>query len=142
PFDNANRFFYRVYWGDPRPTLGKVLSNPNGIAPGKWVYADTAGNITTRTVKHWGLTSQSAFLNEKLALTGSYSRDIVSVDNLPRLNATLTGSTGAPDFKNLLGFNVAGRHYTRKETVSSSAIGLVAYAFQSRTEGLVKRSLA
>ena len=135
PQNNANKFFYRVYWGDPRVKVGPLLSNPNGIAPGKWAYVDTAGNITARTVKHMGLTSQSAFFNEKLAVTGSYSRDIVGVDNLPRFGSTA-------DFKNLLGFNTAGNHFTRKETVSSAAIGLVAYPFQIQREGLVKTFLS
>lgn len=142
PFDNSNRIFYRTYWGDPQPMLGPVFSNPNGVIPGRWAYVDTAGNITKRTVKHGGLTSQSAFFNEKLALTASYSRDVVSVANLPRLNATLTGSTGAPDFKNLLGFNTAGNAYQRKETVSSAAVGLVAYPFQTHREGLIKTFLS
>jgi hypothetical protein len=142
PFNNTNRIFYRVYWGDPQPKLGPVFSNPNGVIPGRWAYADTAGNITKRTVKHGGLTSQSAFFNEKLALTASYSRDVVSVANLPRLNATLTGSTGAPDFKNLLGFQTAGNAYKRKETVSSAAVGLVAYPFQMQRAGLLKTFLS
>ncbi|MEO7414976.1 MAG: TonB-dependent receptor plug domain-containing protein [Opitutaceae bacterium] len=139
PFNNANRFFYRVYWGDPRPDLGPVLSNPNGVAPGKWSYVDTAGNITKRGVLHAGLTSQSAFFNEKVALTLSYSRDSVDVDNQSRLGANLAGSTGAPDFKNQLGFRSAGAHYTRKETVGSFAYGLVAYPFQTQRDGFVKR---
>ena len=135
PLNNANRFFYRIYWSDPRPDIATILTNPNGLALGKWAYVDTAGNITERTVKHAGLTSQSAFFNEKLALTGSYSRDIVGVDNLPRLGATA-------DFKNLLGFQTAGNHYTRKKTVSSGAFGVVVYPFQSQREGLVKKFLS
>ena len=139
PFNNANRFFYRIYWGDPRPKIGPILSNPNGVAPGKWAYVDTGGSITERSVKHGGLTSQSAFFNEKLAVTGSYSRDTVGVDNLPRLAGGLAGSTGAPDFKNQLGFQTAGNHYKKKKTVSSSAIGLVAYPFQFWGDGMLRK---
>ena len=142
PFNNANRFFYRVYWGDPRPDLGPVLTDPNGKAPGRWVYADAAGNITKRAVQRAALTSQSAFFNEKLAFTASYSRDVVEVANLPRLNATITGSTGAPNFKNLLGFNTAGNAYQRKETVSSLAYGVVAYPFQTERQGFIKKFLS
>lgn len=142
PFDNANRFFYRVYWGDPRPDLGPVLTDPNGKVPGRWVYSDTAGGVTERGVKRGGLTSQSAFFHEKLAITVSYSRDVVEVENLPRLAAGLPGSTGAPDFKNLLGFNTAGNPFRRKETVSSYAYGFVAYPFQGERLGFVKKFLA
>jgi hypothetical protein len=137
PLNNANRFFYRIYWGDPRPDIGPILTNPNGLVPGKWAYVDTAGSITERSVKHAGLTSQSAFFNEKLAITGSYSRDKVGVDNLPRL-----GTTGAPDFQNLLGFQTAGNHYTKNKSVSSSAIGIVAYPFQFRKDGALKKFLS
>ena len=142
PFNNANRFFYRVYWGDPRPYLGPVLQNPNGKAPGRWAYADTAGSITDRTVQRAGLTSQSAFFNEKLAITLSYSRDAVGVKNRPRLAAGLPGSTGAPDFKNLLGFNTAGNMFKREETVQSVAYGAVAYPFQSERFGRARKALS
>ncbi|MEO6245991.1 MAG: TonB-dependent receptor plug domain-containing protein [Opitutaceae bacterium] len=142
PFNNANRFFYRVYWGDPRPDLGPVLSNPNGKVPGRWAYTDTVGNITDRAVQRAALTSQSAFFNEKLALTVSYSRDKVEVKNLPRLAAGLPGSTGAPDFKNLLGFTTAGNPFQRKETASSIAYGIVAYPFQTERLGFAKKFLS
>jgi iron complex outermembrane receptor protein len=142
PFNNANRAFYRVYWDDPSADLAPIFTNPNGKFPGKWAYVDTAGAITERTVKHWGLTSQSAFFHESLAITGSYSRDDVGVDNLPRLNGTITGSTGAPDYKNLLGFSTAGAHFTRKETASAGAVGTVAYPFQFRDEGILRTFLS
>jgi Ca-activated chloride channel homolog len=133
PFNNTNRFFYRVYWDEPRPEIGPILTNPNGVVPGQWSYVDTAGNITERTVKHGGLSSQTSFFNEKLTITGSYSRDSVGIDNLPRF-----GSSGAPDFKNVLGFQTAGNHYRKDKNVSSSAIGLVAYPFQFRKYGPFK----
>jgi len=142
PFNNTNKFFYRVYWDDPSADLGPVLTNPNGIVPGTWAYVDTAGSITERTVKHGGLTSQSAFFNEKLSITASYNRDRVGVDNLPRLAANLAGSTGAPNFQNVLGFNTAGNHYTRDETAESSAFGIVAYPFQFKSDGILKKTLS
>jgi iron complex outermembrane recepter protein len=143
PFNNANRFFYRVYWGDPRPDHGPVLTDPNKVTPYKWAYVDTGGGITDRSVTHVGLTSQSAFFNEKLAITASFSRDKVGVENLPRLAANLAGSTGAPDYKNVLGFNgIVGNAFKRTETVSSSAFGVVAYPFPSGREGFVKKYLS
>jgi hypothetical protein len=143
PFNNANRFFYRVYWGDPRPDHSPVLTDPNKVTPFKWAYADTGGAVTERTVKHGGLTSQSVFFNEKLAITASYSRDDVGVENLPRLNANLAGSTGAPNFKNVLGFNnIVGNPYRRSEVVSSTAFGVVAYPFPNQGEGFVRKFLS
>jgi hypothetical protein len=143
PFNNANRFFYRVYWDDPRADLAPILTNPNGVVPGTWAYVDTAGGITERSVRHGGLTSQSSFFNEKLAITASYSRDKVGVDNVARLNGGLTGSTGAPNYMNVLGFNnVPGAHYTRSEMVQSNAVGVVVYPFQFRTEGWLKKGLS
>ncbi|MBL9201475.1 MAG: TonB-dependent receptor plug domain-containing protein [Opitutaceae bacterium] len=143
PFNNANRFFYRVYWGDARPYLGPVLQDPNGKVPGRWAYADTAGNITERGVKRAGLTSQSAFFNEKLAITLSFSRDAVEVANRPRLAAGLPGSTGAAGgFKNLLGFGTAGTPFRREETAQSVAYGAVVYPFQSERFGRLRGVLA
>ena len=142
PFNNTNRFFYRVYWDAPRVDHEPLLNNPNGKVPGTWTYVDTAGNITKRGVQSASMTSQSAFFNEKLAFTASYSRDVVEVANLPRLNATITGSTGAPHFKNLLGFNTAGNAFKRKETVSSVAYGAVAYPFQTERQGFIKKFLS
>ena len=142
PFNNTNRFFYRVYWDAPRVDHEPLLNNPNGKVPGAWTYVDTAGNITKRGVQSASMTSQSAFFNEKLAFTASYSRDVVEVANLPRLNATITGSTGAPHFKNLLGFNTAGNAFKRKETVSSVAYGAVAYPFQTERQGFIKKFLS
>jgi hypothetical protein len=143
PFNNANRFFYRVYWDEPRADLAPILTNPNGKVPGQWKYVETAGRITKRSVDHGGLTSQSAFFNEKLAITASYSRDTVSVDNQSRLPGGLAGSTGAPDYLNVLGFNrVAGNSFTKETTVSSSAFGIVAYPFQMKSDGFVKKFIS
>ncbi len=143
PFNNANRFFYRVYWGDARPYLGPVLQDPNGKVPGRWAYADTAGSVTDRGTRSTSATSQSAFFNEKVAITLSYSRDEVKVENLPRLAAGLPGSTGtAGGFKNLLGFRTAGTPFKRKETASSYAYGVVTYPFQSARFGRVKHVLS
>jgi len=138
PFNNANRFFYRVYWGDPRPNHSPILTDPNKSTPYKWVNAETGGGLTKRSVKHAGLTSQSAFFNEKLSITGSYSRDEVGVDNKVRV-----GNTPAPDFKNNLGFGgVAGASYKNTKTVSSTAFGVVAYPFQFKQEGILKKTLS
>ena len=131
-----------MYWDAPRVDHEPLLNNPNGKVPGAWTYVDTAGNITKRGVQSASMTSQSAFFNEKLAFTASYSRDVVEVANLPRLNATITGSTGAPTFQNLLGFNTAGNAYQRKETVSSLAYGAVAYPFQTERQGFIKKFLS
>jgi iron complex outermembrane receptor protein len=143
PYNNTNRFFYRVYWDDPRADLAPVLTDPNGIVPGKWAYVETGGGRTERKVVHGGLTSQSAFFNEKFAITASYSRDKVSVKNYPRLAGNLAGSTGTPDYKNVLGFqNVPGNAFQRTELVSSSSFGVVTYPFQFQREGLFKTVLS
>jgi hypothetical protein len=138
PTNNTNRFYYRVYWDDPRADLGPILTDPNGKVPGTWKYVDTGGGITKRDLKHAGLTSQSAFFNEKLAITASYSRDDVGVDNQTRVT-----TTGTPDFKNVLGSGgVAGAHFERSEIVSSAAFGIVAYPFQFKSDGVLKRTLS
>lgn len=148
PFDNNNRFFYRVYWSAPRADLAPVLTDPNRSTPYKWAYVEGAsaingidGRITERGVRSISLTSQSAFFNENLAVTMSYSRDKVDVSNRPRLAAGLAGSTGAAGgYKNVLGFNgVAGRAYTREETVDSMAGGVVAYPFRNESQSLLKK---
>jgi hypothetical protein len=144
PFHNANRFFYRVYWGDPRPDHSPILTDPNGKAPGQWAYVETDGRITKRGTDTISLTSQSAFFNEKLAITASYTRNDVDVKNLPRIAGGLAGSTGAAGgYKNVLGFqNTPGLAYTREETVDSMALGVVTYPFQFRNEGLLRTFLS
>jgi len=140
PLSNSNRLYYRVYWKDPKADLGPIFHDPNGVIPGTWKYVDTGTGssgsaITERGVKNARLTSQSSFFNDKLAITGSYSRDKVDVDNLNRI-----GTTGAPNYTNLLGnAGVAGAHFKRTETVESSAVGLVAYPFQFKNDGIVKK---
>jgi hypothetical protein len=138
PFNNANRFFYRVYWDDPRADLAPILTNPNGRAIGKWAYVESDGRITKRGVRSASLTSQSTFFNDNLSLTISYSRDKVDVKNLPRLAGGLAGSTGAAGgYKNLLGYqNTPGRAYTREETVHSIAFGVVTYPFRREKPSL------
>jgi hypothetical protein len=91
-----------------RPTTSAVLTDPNKVMPGKWVMTDTGGFITERTLKNAALTSQSLFFNDKLALTDSVSRDDLAVEHLPRLAAGSAGSTGAPDYNNVLGFGAPG----------------------------------
>ncbi|MEO7414872.1 MAG: TonB-dependent receptor plug domain-containing protein [Opitutaceae bacterium] len=135
PFNAANILRIRYYWDAPRPKVAPVFTNPNDTMPGRWVLAQTAGTMAERQVEYAGLISQSAFFNEKLALTASIRRDDVSVDALPRF-----GSTGAPFYQNVLGSGAPGVHIKRSEAVVSTAAGLVAYPFPNRNEG-VKRWL-
>ena len=122
PFNAANAVRYRVYWYDPRPSLSPIFSNPNGVLPGKWVEAQDSGIETDRSVKYAGLISQSAFLNERVALTASVRRDDVGVDNLPRFGADA-------NFQNVLGNGAPGVHFKRTEKATSTSYGLVAYPF-------------
>ena len=126
----ANQFRYRVYWDDPTARLGPVFTDPNKIAPAgmKFVYEEeAAAAINIRTLKYVALVSQSAFFNEKLALTWSIRRDDVRGDFLPRL-----GNTGAPDYKNIQGFQTAGTHLLRHQIPIQKAAGIVTYPFPSR----------
>ncbi|MEO5958424.1 MAG: hypothetical protein ABIR80_04870, partial [Opitutaceae bacterium] len=129
----VNGLSYRLYWDAPKPSLASILTNPNQTLPGKWVLAQGSGSITERSVKYGGLVSQSAFFNEKLALTASVRRDNVGVDNLPRF-----GSTGDPFYQNVLGSGAAGVHRKASSVVISSSYGLVAYPFPTRNEGFRK----
>ncbi|MEO6568529.1 MAG: hypothetical protein ABIO94_07165, partial [Opitutaceae bacterium] len=98
PFNNANRFFYRVYWYDPRPSLRTILTDPNKVAPGTWKYVDTGGQIIERNVKQGSMTAQSGFFNEKLVFTGSFSRTRNEVKTFSRL---ATQTLADPNFKNV-----------------------------------------
>jgi hypothetical protein len=152
PYDNANRFFYRVYWDDPKAKLSTILTDPNKLGFGKWAYVEGGGggngndSITLRKLDHYALTSQSAFLNEKVALTGSYSQDKVGVDFQGRVSSPtlLAGSTGAAGgYKNVAGVNnIPGSHYIRSVSVHSAAIGTVFYPFQVKGEGALKTYLS
>lgn len=126
PFHAANGFNFRYYWDQsPRPKVGPIMTNPSAFLPGKWVFAETGGNKSERVVEGVGLVSQSAFLDEKIAITASVRRDDVSIDALPRF-----GHTGAPDYKNVLGSGAPGVHIKRSETVVSTTLGLVTYPFK------------
>ncbi|MEO6568240.1 MAG: TonB-dependent receptor plug domain-containing protein, partial [Opitutaceae bacterium] len=131
PFAAANALNFRYYWDLPRPKVAPILTDPNKVLPGKWVNVDTAGNKADREVEYLALISQSAFFNEKLAITASVRRDEVGVDALPRF-----GHSGAPDYKNVLGSGAPGVHIERKETVVSTALGVVAYPFPVRFRAL------
>jgi hypothetical protein len=152
PYSNANKLFYRVYWDDPRADLAPVFTDPNKSMTGRWAYVEgvagavngTAGGIVNRKLDHYGLTSQSAFFNEKFAITGSYSRDKIGVDLLSPLATGLAGSTGAAGgYKSVLGYNgVAGAHFQRVKWTVSNAAGAVAYPFQFKNEGIMKTFLS
>jgi hypothetical protein len=151
PYNAANRFFYRVYWNDPKVDLAPILTDPNTLGFGKWAYVEGGGagngkdSITIRKLDHASLTSQSAFFNEKVAITASYSHDKVGVDFQGRVTSpsTLAGSTGAAGgYKNILGVNnVPGTHFLRNKTVHSAAAGTVFYPFQFKNEGVLKTFL-
>jgi hypothetical protein len=126
----ANQFRYRVYWDDPAAKLGPIFTDPNKIAPAgmKFVYEEeAAAAINIRTLEYIALVSQSTFFNDKLALTGSIRRDDVHGDFLPRL-----GNTGAPDYKNIQGFQTAGVHLLRNQIPIQKAAGVVTYPFPER----------
>ncbi len=142
PFNNANKFFYRVYWNDPRPALSKLLTDPNKVvSTGTWKYVDTGGAITERTIKQASVTSQSAFFNEKLVLTGSFSKTQSSVANRSRIAARTLANTAT--YTNVLGTDgIAGKALTRKADPTSVAYGLVTYPFQFQSGGLMKTLLS
>lgn len=129
PFNAQNGLVFRRYWEDPRQRYAPVLTDPNKVMPGKWVNAQTAGNKAERTLKYASLSSQSTFLDDKLALSASIRKDDSNVDNLPRF-----GSTGAPDYQNVLGNLAPGVHVERTVKKPSYAIGLVAYPFPVRND--------
>ena len=152
PYNNANRFFYRVYWDDPKAKLSTILTDPNKIGFGKWAYVEGGGggngkdSVTLRKLDHYALTSQSAFFKEKLALTASYSQDKVGVDFQGRVSSPtlLAGSTGAAGgYKNVLGVNnIPGSHFIRNVSVHSAAVGTVFYPFQFKGEGALRTFLS
>jgi outer membrane receptor protein involved in Fe transport len=133
PFNSVNALTFRRYWEDPRQRYAPVLTDPNKVMPGKWVNVQTAGTKTDRTLKYGSLSSQSAFFNEKLAISASFRKDDSDVDNLPRF-----GSTGAPDYQNVLGSGAPGVHIKRSAGNQSSAAGVVAYPFPMRSEGTLR----
>lgn len=143
--NSANQVRYRVYWGEPRPDIAAIFTDPNKYfgSAGTWAVVQEAGNLTDRTVKGVGVISQSAFLNERLALTASVRRDDVGVDTLNRLN----GAAGYDPvtFRNVLGTNgVAGAHFKRNEVVTSVSYGVVTYPFRGveSAGGFGRRAIA
>jgi outer membrane receptor protein involved in Fe transport len=141
PFNAQNGLTFRRYWDDPRQNYAPVLTDPNKVMPGQWANVQTAGTKTARTMKYGSLSSQSAFFNEKLAVSASYNKDESEVDNLPRLAGGLAGSTGAPLYKNVLGDGAPGVHRIRSAGKHSTAYGMVVYPFAVRNEG-IKRWLS
>jgi len=142
PFNNANKFFYRVYWNDPRPDLAPLFTDPNKAGvPGTWKYVDTGGAITLRNVKQGSITSQSGFFNEKLVFTGSFSKTQNTVESQSRQAALTLANT--PTYTNVLGNNgIAGQVLRRKGGSTSVAYGLVTYPFQFKKEGLLRTILS
>ncbi len=123
----ANQLRYRVYWDDPRANLASVLTDPNRLAPAgmRFVYIEEApATVNIRTLKYTALVSQSVFFDERLAFTGSLRRDDVRGDFFPRLT-----NTGAPDYRNIQGFQAAGVHLKRHQAPVQKAAGIVTYPF-------------
>ena len=141
---SANQIRYRIYWDAPRPDVAEIFTHPDKYFPGKWVRIQEAGNLTERTVKYAGLTSQSTFFNERLAVTASLRRDVVGVDTLNRLG----GAAGYDPvtYKNIFGTaGVAGAHFIRDETVISKAFGIVTYPLRGPADansGFLKKAVS
>lgn len=125
----VNQLRYRIYWDNPRPSIG-AFTPPS--SPGvDWKFVETGGNINMRTIAYAQLVSQSTFFGERLALTGSFRRDRVQGDFLNRIgNDPVT-------FKNIGGFEtfggsgvfVPGLHRKRQMYQNSPSGGLVTYPF-------------
>lgn len=133
PFNAVNQLVFRRYWQDPRQNYGPVLTDPNKVMTGRWANVQTAGSITERTLKYGSLSSQSIFFDEKLAISASYAYDRNGIDHLPRF-----GTTGAPNYQNVLGDGAPGVHRRNTVGVDSKAVGIVAYPFPTRNEGILR----
>jgi outer membrane receptor protein involved in Fe transport len=144
PSAGVNGVSYRIYWGQPRPDVAPIFTDPSKYFSGKWSVFQTGGSITERTIKYAGLTSQSAFLNERIAITASYRRDEVDVDFQNRVGfdpVTYRNVLGAP----VNGVNTVGAHFKRTESVSALSYGFVAYPFRGGGEaanGFLKRAIS
>jgi hypothetical protein len=140
----ANQIRYRIYWDAPRPDIAPIFAHPEKYLVGKWVRVQEAGNQTDRTVKYVGLTSQTAFFDERIALTASVRRDVVGVDTLNRL----AGAAGYDPvtYKNVLGTNgVPGAHYVLSQPFTSTAFGVVTYPLRNKsdsTAGWFKKAIS
>src|SRR5690606_31000457 len=119
--------FFRRYWDDPIQHYSPLMDDPNRFLPGEWAEVQTAGTKTKRTLEAASLFSQSAFFNEKVAISASIRRDESEVDTLPRF-----GHSGAPDYRNVLGDGAPGVHRIREGGKQSFAFGLVTYPFPER----------
>jgi len=133
PFNEANALNFRFYWDSPRPEYKQILSDPNKVLPGRWVNIDTRGSMTKRTLRYGSLFSQSAFFNEKLAISASVTKDESNVDSLPRF-----GSTGAPNYLNVLGSGAPNVHVKRSGGTMSTALGVVTYPIPARNQRMTR----
>ncbi len=142
PFNNANRFFYRIYWNDPRPDIAPLFTDPNKAGvPGTWKYVDSGGNATSvRNIKQGSITGQSGFFQEKLVFTGSFSKTTQTTESQSRIAALTLAD---PNYKNVYGTNnVAGAWQSKKRGSTSVAYGVVTYPFQFKNEGFGRTFLS
>ena len=124
-----NQLRYRIYWDNPRPSIGSVT--PPSVPGVNWAFVETGGNINMRTIAYAQLVSQSTFFGERLALTGSFRRDRVQGDFLNRIGNDPVTYKNIGGFETFGGSNVfiPGLHRKRQLYQNSPSGGLVAYPF-------------
>lgn len=123
----VNAFRYRIYWDDPRPEISPFLP-PN--APGytfREIRTGTGNNANrSRTLTYAQLVSQTTFLNEKVALTGSFRRDKIVLNSIQAVSFDA-------NYEPIIGFGgVAGAVGRRTVYHNSKSAGLVVYPFPER----------
>jgi hypothetical protein len=125
----VNQLRYRIYWDNPRPSIGAVT--PPSVPGVEWKFVETGGNINMRTITYAQLVSQSTFFGERLALTGSFRRDRVQGDFLNRIGNDPVTFRNIGGFETFGGSNVfvPGLHRKRQIYQNSPSGGVVAYPF-------------
>jgi outer membrane receptor protein involved in Fe transport len=130
PNNSVNQLRYRVYWDNPRPSIGSVT--PPAVSGMNWVFVETGGNINQRTITYGQIVSQSNFFDERLVITGSFRRDRAEGDFLSRISNDPVTFRNVGGFETFGGSNVfvPGLHRVRKLYQNSPSGGIVTYPFR------------
>ncbi len=134
PSEALNSLRYRVYWDQPRPSIGPVT--PPSVPGIDWRLVEYGGNINMRTINYAQLVSQTTFLDERVAITASLRRDKVEGDFVNVIGSDPVTYKAIYGFANSSGVNTAGLHRLRKLYKSSPSAGLVTYPFAGKNRFL------